>query len=191
MSRYWMGAMVVMAGLWIGAPAVQAQQSGGPLVYVNLDTVFTNFFKTKAANDQLQEQADSFKDERKELIDQYEKLKNDYRTLRDRALDTALSEESRNELRRQTEEKLVEIKDDEAKIRRFDESRQRKLDEQSLRMRRRLIGEINEKIAAYARDQGYSGVVDSSGMSMNGVPILVYVDPNLDITARVIDVLNQ
>ncbi|MCB1102733.1 MAG: OmpH family outer membrane protein, partial [Kiritimatiellae bacterium] len=86
---------------------------------------------------------------------------------------------------------LVEIKDDEAKIRRFDESRQRKLDEQSLRMRRRLIGEINEKIAAYARDQGYSGVVDSSGMSMNGVPILVYVDPNLDITARVIDVLNQ
>ena len=109
MSRYWMGAMVVMAGLWIGAPAVQAQQSGGPLVYVNLDTVFTNFFKTKAANDQLQEQADSFKDERKELIDQYEKLKNDYRTLRDRALDTALSEESRNELRRQTEEKLVEM----------------------------------------------------------------------------------
>lgn len=190
MKRMWMILAVLAGTMTAGAPAALAQ-SGGPVVYVNLETVFTNFFKTKAANDSLQEQAESFKEEREELIDQYEALKEGYRTARDRSLDTALSDDARADLRRQTEEKLVEIKDHEAKIRRFDESRQRKLDEQSLRMRRRLVGEINEKIAEYAQAQGFAAVADSSGMTMNGVPALLYVDPNLDITARIVEYLNQ
>jgi Skp family chaperone for outer membrane proteins len=170
---------------------VWAQSAGGPTVYVNLDQVFTNFFKTRAANEQLSEQADSFKAERDQLVEDYQTLQNDYRTLRDRSLDTALSDDARSTLRRQTEEKLVEIKDFEAKIRRFDESSQRKLDEQSLRMRRRLLGEINEKLADYAREQGFAAVIDASGESINRVPVILYTDPNLDITSRVIDYLNN
>lgn len=186
MKYMWMiGLFAVLA-----VPA-QAQGVSAGIVFADLESVFTNFYKTKTANDQLQDQIAEMRTERETMIASYESLQQEYEATRDRALSTALNEDTRAGVRREAEEKLVEVRDQETRIRRFDEMSQKRLDEQSLRMRRRLLEEINEKIEEFAEEKGYHAILDTSGLTMNGVPPVVYVDPRHDITALLISMLNE
>lgn len=170
-------------------PAAAADEQR--IISVDLDKVFNEFYKTKLADAQLKEQAEEFKEERKTLVTNFKAMQDEFNSARDEAQNTGLSEDVRNQKRAEAEEKLVEIREQESKIRRFDESRQKQLDEQSRRMRKRLIDEISEVVQTYARQQGLTTVIDSSGDSLNGVSIVVYNDPRNDITDTVIELLNK
>jgi outer membrane protein len=180
-----MSAFVLLMGL---LPAFAAEQS---VVFINLDRAFNEFYKTKLADTQLKQQADEFNDERKTLVTDYEKLQKEFGVIRDEAQNTALSDDVRTEKRNLAEEKLVEVRDYESRIRRFDESRRKQLDDQSRRMRKRIVEEIQQIVKDYAQTQGYQAVIDSSGQSLNGVEIILYTDPKIDITDTVLGLLNK
>jgi outer membrane protein len=175
--------------LWMGLlPVFAAEQT---LVFINLDRAFNEFYKTKLADTQLKQQADEFNGERKSLVDDYEKLQKDFGSIRDEAQNTALSDDARTEKRNAAEEKLVEVRDYESRIRRFDDSRRKQLDDQSRRMRKRIVEEIQQIVKDYAQTQGYQAVIDSSGQSLNGVEMILYTDPKIDITDTILGILNK
>lgn len=176
-------ALAVTAGT---ASAVEQR-----IVFVNMEKVFSEYFKTKLADAQLKTQADSFKAERKKMVEAFQVKQDAFNKLRDEAQNTALSEDARNKKRNEAEERLVEIRDMETKIRRYDDQKQKELDEQSRRMRKDIVGEIREQLTTYARSQGYSAVFDSSGDSMNLVPLTLYNDPTTDITDAIVGLLNK
>jgi outer membrane protein len=185
-----LAAMAMSAAVF--APSASAQEAAVPsVVFVDLDSVFTNYHKTKTAEAQLKEQADEIKAERAGLIKQFEIVEADYKALRGQAQNTALSEDARNLKRAEAEDKLIEVRDMEGKIRRLEESAQRKIDEQSRRARKRLVDEINGIIREYALTRNYTAIIDISGESLNGVPTVVYYNPNLDITAELIELVNS
>jgi outer membrane protein len=161
------------------------------IAFVDLDKTFSEYYKTKVADAQLKEQAEGFKGERKSLVEAFQKLQEQFDALREEAQNKALNDDVRSEKRNAAEEKLVEIREQESKIRRFDESRQKQLDEQSRRMRNRLVDEIKEVVKNYASAQKLLAVVDASGNSLNGVSLVVYTDPQNDITQTIIDLLNK
>jgi Skp family chaperone for outer membrane proteins len=79
----------------------------------------------------------------------------------------------------------------ENRIRRYDETKQRELDDQSKRMRKDIVSEIRGQLTTYARSLGYTAVLDSSGDSMNLVPLALYTDATMDITESVISLVNK
>ena len=178
-------AFVLLMGL---LPVFAAEQS---VVFINLDRAFNEFYKTKLADTQLKQQADEFNDERKTLVTDYEKIQKEFGVIRDEAQNTALSDDVRTEKRNLAEEKLVELRDYESRIRRFDESRRKQLDDQSRRMRKRIVEEIQQIVKDYAQTQGYQAVIDSSGQSLNGVEIILYTDPKIEITETILGILNK
>ncbi len=185
-------ALSILVALAAAAlPKCSAVAAEEKVVVVNLDRAFDEFYKKKLANDQLQEQADEFKKERTGLVGDLKKMQEVFNAARDEAQNTALSEDARNQKRAEAEEKLVEIREQEGKVRRYDETHQRQLDEQTRRMRKRLVEEIKAVVIAHARQQGYVAVLDSSGNSLNGVEFVVYNDPKLDITDVIIEQLNK
>ena len=188
----WM-AVVVAGGLLMGFTGrASAQASSAPaIVYVNLDKVFEEFYKTKLADGQLKEQADQYREERTKMVDDFKQLQDDFKSARDEAQDTALSEEARNSRRSAAEEKLVELRETENKIRRFEESRRRQLDEQTRRVRSKLVDEIKETVTKLAHERGYTSVMDASGENLNGVPTVLYYEPKADITVELITLLNK
>ena len=189
--RGWIAmAAIGLAASFLGVPGTQAADDR-KIVFVDLDKVFNEFYKTKLADAQLKQQAEEFKDERKTLVGDFKAMQEEFNKARDEAQNTALSEDVRNQKRAAAEEKLVEIREQESKIRRFDESRQKQLDEQSRRMRKRLVEEIQEVVSTFSRQQGYAAVVDSSGDSLNGVPIFVYTDARDDVTQQIVELLNK
>ncbi len=182
---YWITAFVLIAGL---APA---QSPEGRFAFIDLDQAFDEYYKTKLADQQLKEQAEEFNAEREELMQEYEALQEEFNAAREQAQNTALSEEVRNEKRNEAEEKLIEIREFESRIRRFDRNRRQQLDEQSQRMRKRIVDEIRETIQGYVRNQGYTAVIDISGESLNGVPLVIYADPDANITEDVLELINK
>lgn len=188
MQRWVMGLAL---GAWMLGTALPAQAADATVVYVNLTKVFDEFYKTKLADAQLKEQADQYKEERTKMVDDFKKLQDDFKTSRDEAQNTALSEEARNTRRSEAEEKLVELRETENKIRRFEESRRRQLDEQTRRVRTKIVDEIKEVLSKYSQEKGYSAVMDASGENLNGVSAVLYYDPRADITDVLISLLNK
>ena len=186
MKKYLLVGALVLCWGWF--PAFAAEQQ---IVFIDLDRVFNEFYKTKLADTQLKEQADEFNGERKSLVGDYEKLQKEFEGIRDEAQNTALSDDVRTEKRNLAEEKLVELRDYESRIRRFDDSRRKQLDDQSRRMRKRIVEEIQQTVKTYAQTQGYQAVVDSSGQSLNGVALILYTDSKTDITDTILDQLNK
>lgn len=184
----WVLVLLAAAAMAVSATRASAAEA---IVFVDLDRAFNEFYKTKMADAQLKEQADGFNVERKTLVDEYEKLQEKFNALRDSAQDTALSEESRAAKRSEAEDSLVELRAYETKIRRYDESHRKQLDDQSRRMRKRIVDEILQVVEEYAQTQGYTAVLDSSGQSLNGVNSVVYYDVKLDITDSILGTLNK
>lgn len=186
------------ANKWIAAALAALAMSASPalaldqrIVFVNMEKVFSEYYKTKLADAQLKTQADSFKAERKTLVADFQVKQDKFNKLRDEAQNTALSEDARNKKRNEAETMLADIRDTEAKIRRYDDSKQKELDDQSRRMRKDIVKEIREHLTGYARSQGYAAVFDSSGDSMNLVPLTLYSDPTTDITEAIVGLLNK
>ena len=97
----------------------------------------------------------------------------------------------RDQKRTLAEEKLVELREQESTIRRFDESRRKQLEDQGRRMRKRIVEEIQSLIRTYARNEGIYAVLDISGQSLNGIPLVLYADNRVDITDDILEQLNK
>jgi Skp family chaperone for outer membrane proteins len=65
------------------------------------------------------------------------------------------------------------------------------LEEQGRRMRKRIVDEIKEKVADFAKSQNFLSVIDTSGQSLNGVQLVLYTDSKADITGDLIAMLNK
>lgn len=180
---------LLVAGL-VAVAGLASARAEERVVFVDMDKVFNEFYRTKLADAQLKDEAEAYKTERAALIDAFKRLQDDFKTVRDESQDTALSEDARNQKRTTAEEKLVELREMDGKIRRFDETRRRRIEEQMKRQRDKLVGEIRETITGYAKAQGFTAVVDASGLSLNGVPSVLFYESRNDITQAVIDLLN-
>lgn len=179
------------AAMVAGLVAIGAQAQDQRIVFIDLDRVFNEFYKTKLADAQLKEQAEEFNEERRKLVEEFEGLQAQFTEAREEAQNTALSEEARNRKRNEAEELLIDIREFESRMQRFDTSRRKQLEDQGRRMRTRIVTEIQDVISNYARNQGFTAVIDSSGQSLNAVEIVLHVDPRVDISEAVIELLNK
>jgi outer membrane protein len=184
---------IAVVAVWLAlAVGAQAQLVGDMrIAFIDLDRVFNEFYKTKLADAQLQEMAEEFNADRRKLIEEYEEMNERFNNAREAAQDTALSEDARNRNRNEAEELLIEIRDFESRIQRFDQSRRKQLEDQGRRMRTRIVGEIREEIQTYSRTQGFLAVIDASGQTANAVETVLYVDNRVDISDAMLNILNK
>jgi outer membrane protein len=158
---------------------------------IDLRKVFDDYYKTKAADANLKEKAGELDKERKNLMDQYGKSRDDYKKSLDGANDQAVSADEREKRKKTAESKLLEIKELEQTIDQFDRQSRTTLEEQQRRMRDNILKEIQTVITTKAKAANYSMVLDTASESFNKTPILLYTNGENDITAMVLKDLNQ
>ncbi len=73
----------------------------------------------------------------------------------------------------------------------FRQTRERQLQEQLMRMREGIVKEITDVVLEKVKANNLDLVFDKSGMSINGVPVLMYSHENVDFSNDVIAVLNK
>ena len=180
--------LLAFAALFAVAPSLQAQPK---IATVNLQNVFTNYFKTKQADSLLQEHGAEAEKVLKGWLDDYQKANEDYKKLVEGANDQAVAAEERDKRKKAAESKVTELKELEKSMTQFKSEAKTRIDEQKIRLREKILGELIDAIAAKAKRDNYSHVFDISGSSFNnGAQLLLYSNGQNDLTSEILTELN-
>jgi outer membrane protein len=158
---------------------------------VDMKKVFESYYKTKDAEAKINEARNNAKKELEERMDTAKKLLEEVKKLDEDAARPELSKEAKDQKAKIRGEKAGDLQTMDREIREFQSSREKQLQEQSVRMRGGIVDEINKVVGDKVKADGYDIVFDRSGPSLNGVPILLYAKDSYDFTPDVITALNK
>lgn len=158
---------------------------------VDLKRVFDNYWKTKEAEATLKERAGEMEKDLKNLIESYNKMKEEYPKLLEAANAAALSTEERERRKKTAESKLLEIRETEQTIEQYRRDAATRLDEQKRRMRENILKEIRTVLDGRAKSGGFIVVLDTSAETLNNTPVVLYAaSGDHDLTDSVLQQLN-
>ena len=175
----------------IALPGAAFAQGTLKIGTVDMNRAFKEYSKTKDAEKKINEAKDAAKKEYDDRADAYKKALDDINSLNKQLDAPALSADAKTQKAKERDDKIANIKNMEREINEFRQTRERQLQEQAMRMREGIVKEITEIINDKVKANRYDLVFDKSGMSLNGVPILLYATDTFDFTNDVITVLNK
>lgn len=158
---------------------------------VDLNRVFTNYWKTKEAQTAIDERRTDIEKTDKEMMATYTRAKEDYQKMMDSVNDPAVSVEEKDKRQKAAEDKLKDLREQEDNITQFERGSRTTLDEQLRRTRDNIVADIRVAITARAKTDGYTMVIDTGATSINQTPVLLYCSPGEnDITDSIIKQIN-
>jgi outer membrane protein len=158
---------------------------------VDMNRAFKEYNKTKDAEAKINDAKNQAKKEYDDRADTYKKALDEVNNLNKQLDSPALSAEKKAQTAKDRDEKIANIKNMEREINEFRQTRERQLQEQAMRMREGIVKEITDVVNEKVKASGLDLVFDKSGMSLNGVPLLMYSKDNVDFTNDVVAVLNK
>ena len=156
---------------------------------VDLDKVFTAHPKTQAAEAELKKSEEGVQEEMDQIVAEGRGLQEAVAKLREAAKNPLLTEEARLQKRDEAEEKLTELQEFELRARRTQETKLKQMREKVLKSRQAIVDELMAAVNHFAEAGGYDLVLDTSGMTMNAVPMVAFSNPALDVTDKLIEYL--
>ncbi len=151
---------------------------------VDMNRAFKEYDKTKDAETKINEAKNAAKKEYDERAESYKKALDEINKLNQQLEAPALSADAKSAKAKERDEKISSIKKMEQEINEFRQTRERQLQEQALRMREGIVKEITDIVMDRVKAQNLDLVFDKSGMSLNGVPLLMYRSRQLRIHRR-------
>jgi outer membrane protein len=158
---------------------------------IDMNRAFKEYNKTKDAEAKINEAKNAAKKEYDDRADSYKKALDEINKLNQQLDAPALSADAKTAKAKERDEKISSIKTMEREINEFRQTRERQLQEQALRMREGIVKEITDVVMERVKTNNFDMVFDKSGMSLNGVPIVMYSRDNYDFTSDVVTVLNK
>src|SRR6267142_1198638 len=122
---------------------------------------------------------------------EYKKALDEINKLNQQLDSPALSADKKTSMAKERDDKIANIKNMEREINDFRQTRERQLQEQLMRVREGIVKEITDVVMEKVKANHLDLVFDKSGMSINGVPVLLYSHDNIDFTNDIIAVLNK
>ena len=158
---------------------------------VDMNRAFKEYNKTKDAEAKINEAKNAAKKEYDDRAEEYKKALDEINKLNQQLDAPALSADAKTSKAKERDEKISSIKTMEREINEFRQTRERQLQEQALRMREGIVKEISEVVMDKVKTNNLDLVLDKSGMSLNGVPLVMFSRDNYDFTSDVVTVLNK
>jgi outer membrane protein len=183
-------ALIAAATMGLALTAA-AQAPAARIVTVDLNKIFNEFYKTPIASAKLKETVESFNKEQEEMVGNYKKAIDELNKLRDEQDKPEYSAEIREQKHKAVADKLADTQKLQRDIEEYRASHRKILEDQTQRMRQTILKEVQDVINKKARDDGYQMVLDKSGNTLNGVPIMVFSQDSLEITDDIIKDLNK
>jgi outer membrane protein len=181
--------LITVFGLIIALPLASYGQ--GKIATVDMNRAFKEYNKTKDAETKINDAKNAAKKEYDDRADAYKKALDEINNLNKQLDSSALSADAKTKLAKDRDDKIANIKNMEREINEFRQTRERQLQEKALRMREGIVKEITDVVMERVKTNNIDFVFDRSGMSLNGVPLLMYAKDNVDFTSDVVSALNK
>jgi outer membrane protein len=184
-------AILTLATAAILASGLPAAAQGIKVGTVDMNKIFSSYYKTKDAESRINDARTAAKKELDDRMDTYKKSLDEIKKLEEDMNNPALSKEAKEAKAKTRDEKVSEFRNLERDIKEFQTTREKQLQEQAVRMRNGIVEEITKLVKDKVNSEGYNIVLDRSGNSLNGVPIVVFANDNLDFSDDIIKALNK
>jgi outer membrane protein len=180
-----------MLALALVFPIAALAQGTMKIGTVDMQRAFKEYNKTKEAEVKINDAKNSAKKEYDDRAESYKKALDEINNLNKQLESPALSADKKTQTAKERDDKIANIKNMEREISDFRQTRERQLQEQLMRVREGIVKEITDVVMEKVKANHFDLVLDKSGMSINGVPFLLYAPDNVDFTNDIIAVLNK
>ena len=180
-----------MLALALVFPIAALAQGTTKIGTVDMQRAFKEYNKTKEAEVKINDAKNSAKKEYDDRAESYKKALDEINNLNKQLESPALSADKKTQTAKERDDKIANIKNMEREISDFRQTRERQLQEQLMRVREGIVKEITDVVMEKVKVNRFDLVLDKSGMSINGVPFLLYAPDNVDFTNDIITVLNK
>ena len=170
-----------------GLAAAQALKVG----YVDMEKIFLGFYKTANSDAAFKKQKEVYNEHASEMAEEIEALKRQRDELQERALNIALADAVRGKARKDAEEKNGLYQEKRNEIKEFVRNKDKELGKRYLDLRAELVKEISVFVQSYAKEKGFELILDTSGLTRNFIPVVVYHPEEADVTEDVLTELNR
>lgn len=158
--------------------------------YVDMNKIFSSYYKTEQAKKRIEEAQVSAQKELQDRADLFNKNRDAILKLNEELNKPELSKETKEKKTKERDEKAEEAKRQEKDIMELRARRLKDLQDQANRMRSGIVEEIRKLINEKVKAEQYDLVLDKSGLSSNGVEVVLYSKDSNDFSDDIIKVLN-
>src|SRR2546428_8130004 len=184
-------SLSILFALTLTLPVAAFAQGTLKIGTVDMQRAFKDYNKTKEAEAKINDAKNSAKKEYDDRAEAYKKSLDEINNLNKQLESSALSADKKTQIAKDRDDKIANIKNMEREIGDFRQTRERQLQEQLMRVREGIVKEITDVVMEKVKTNNMDLVFDKSGMSINGVPFLLYSHDNIDFTNDIITVLNK
>jgi outer membrane protein len=184
-------SLSTILALTLAFPIAALAQGTMKIGTVDMQRAFKEYNKTKEAEVKINDAKNSAKKEYDDRAEAYKKALDEINNLNKQLESPALSADKKTQTAKERDDKIANIKNMEREISDFRQTRERQLQEQLMRVREGIVKEITDVVMEKVKANHFDLVLDKSGMSINGVPFLLYAPDNVDFTNDIITVLNK
>jgi outer membrane protein len=172
-------------------PVAALAQGAFKVGTVDMQRAFKECNKTREAEAKINDARNAAKKEYDDRADSYKKALDEINNLNKQLEAPALSADAKTQKSKERDDKIANIKNMEREINEFRQTRERQLQDQAMRMREGIVKEITDIVLGKVKANNMDLVFDKSGMSLNGVPVLMYAHDNVDFTDDIIAIVNK
>ncbi len=166
-------------------------QSELKIVTVNLEKALGGYYKTDEAIEKLRVDQDKALAQIAEMQKEGEALIEEYKEMDEQSKNVALTESARAKATEDAQKKFEVIRSKEQELQQFSANAQRALEQRQQTHRTLMLEEIQKVIDTLAYEREATLVLDVSGRSTMGAPVVLYSSAAYDITADVLAILNK
>jgi outer membrane protein len=171
-----------------GVSLAQAQCKVG---VVEMNKIFTGYYKTKDAENKLNDARETARKELEDRMESHKQLLDEINQLNGDVDNLALSATTKADRSKKREDKIQQVRTLENEINDFKNSREKQLQEQAVRMRNQIVEEIMKLIEDRVKIDNYDLVFDKSGQSLGGVQFLLHSKDSMDFSDDILTALNR
>jgi outer membrane protein len=182
-----LASAVLVLGSVCAAPA-EAQLKVG---VVDIDKIFNEYYKTKDAEERINEARDAARKDVEARLDGRMKLLGAIAALNQDLENKSLPGPVRADTAKRRDDKIVEVQNAEREINELGTTRESQIREQAARSRSAIVEDIMKVINERVRNDGYDLVIDKSGNGVSGVAALLASKREMEFTGDVITALNK
>jgi Skp family chaperone for outer membrane proteins len=158
---------------------------------VDMNKVFTSYYKTKDAEARLN---DARAQAKTDLDGRLETLKANMESINKLEADAKkpeLAPDKQAAAVKARDEKINEVRNLDREIGEFRQTRERQLQEQFMRMRGDIVQDIMKIVESRVKSEGFDLVFDKSGQGISQVPVVLFSAPAMDFSDSVVTELNK
>ena len=181
-----MKQITVLLALCMAIAALAAER----FAYVNMETVFNEYYKTVNENINVENLRKQYLDGFNLLKDEFQTSLAEYQKAVADADNELLSDEVRANARSKAQllENRLQQKQDE--VVRYRQEGLGEIENRQQQIVEKLATELTELVRKYAQQQGYTTVLEVSGKSLNRVPMVIAYPHDQEITDEVVKLSN-